>query len=53
MFDCFACLHELTFDCLVFVMQQGKGLEEHLVSSRHIVLVLMLLLTLLHQPGST
>ena len=36
------------FDCLIFVMQEVKGREEQLVSSRQPVLVLVFLLTLVH-----
>jgi hypothetical protein len=35
MHDRKTCTHELMFDCLVFVIEQDKGLEEQLVSSRH------------------
>jgi hypothetical protein len=41
-------LDELLFDCLVFVMQQVKGLEEQLVSSRQPVFVFVLLWTCVH-----
>jgi hypothetical protein len=44
----------LMFDYLAFVLQQLKQLEEHLVSSRHSVLVFVLRLTFvshLAQPG--
>ena len=36
------------FDCLVFVVQQVKGLKEGQVSSRHPVFVFVLLLTFVH-----
>jgi hypothetical protein len=43
-------LYELILECFVPVMQQVKGLQEHTVSSRHTVFVLVLLVTSVHQP---
>ena len=45
---CQSCLDELMFDCIVCVMQHPKMRAEHLVSSRHPVVLLLLLLTFVH-----